>query len=396
MIDTIPRGTYPGHFGPVVEIGGLIYTIMKSSDVIESDGSKTKKYWQGHVLRSPGQQYFTSSSSWRATKDGLSKVVWSEPYYADPTSVGRSNERNNEQQAYFEFESMVNKQTDKRLSDKPLPMLAHTFRNKIDPKKSKEKHIKYPCMVQPKFDGMRVLFDGTEPWSRGNKPIVPECFAHLSFDTQGSIIDGELILPGNLKVNETSSAAKKFHPGVSDTLQYRVYDIVDSELPYVRRLEKLTLIVAAANNPNIILAPTVTVHDVTEVLAAHEEFVSQGYEGTIIRNMDAKYTINKRTNDLQKHKDFIDAEFEIVDVIPAGGGSSADVGKFVCKSPADATEPTFESTATGTWEERHKYLINKDKYIGKFAKVKFREYTSYGQPFHSNVLEIRETKDAGY
>ena len=47
-------------------------------------------------------------------------------------------------------------------------------------------------------------------------------------------------------------------------------------------------------------------------------------------------TINKRSNDIQKHKDFIDGEFEIVDVIPAGGGSSEDVGKFVCVTEAGA------------------------------------------------------------
>jgi ATP-dependent DNA ligase len=388
MTSTIPRGTYPAtHGAPIVEIGGIIYAVEKSSNEIEADGSKTKKYWQGHVLRSPMNRWFTASSSWRATATGLSKVVWSAPYYAEPTNEGRANFRDNKEQAFFEFDSMVNKQTDKRLSEKPLPMLAQKYQDRA-------KHITFPCAVQPKFDGMRVLYNGIEAWSRGNKNVIPEVFAHLEFDTQGYTIDGELILPGNLKVNKTMEAAKKFRPGLSDKLLYRVYDIVDATVPFRDRYALLVRLVNAAANKNIIIADTLTAFSDDDIKKCHESFVLAGFEGTMIRNLDGLYTINKRSNDLQKFKDFVDEEFLIVDVIPAGGGSSADVGKFVCVTESGER---FESTATGDYETRHDYLVNKQNYVGKYARVKYREMSGKNSvPFHSNVLEIRETKEDGY
>jgi hypothetical protein len=154
------------HEAKVVNIAGILYSILKSSDIIEAPSSKgTTKYWQGHVVRSPMQRYFTCSSAWQTKKDGTpSKINWSDPYYAAPTNEGRSNERGNEAQAYFEFDSMVQKQRDKRNSEKPLPMLAQKYQDR-------SKYILFPCAVQPKFDGMRMLYDGSEAWSRGNKPI---------------------------------------------------------------------------------------------------------------------------------------------------------------------------------------------------------------------------------
>jgi hypothetical protein len=372
---------------PSVLIGRTLYHIVKSSEVIEADATAGKKYWQGHLVMADGVKYYTCSSAWRTTKTGMSKKVWSEPYYAEPTNVGQSNHRDNKAQALFEFDSMVQKQKDKRLSEKPLPMLAQKYQERA-------KHIVFPCAVQPKFDGMRVLFNGEEAWSRGNKAVIPEVFAHLKFDTQGHIVDGELLLPGNLKVNKTMEAAKKFRPGLSNKLLYRVYDIVDATVPFRDRYALLVRLVNAAANKNIIIADTLTAFSDDDIKKCHESFVLAGFEGTMIRNLDGLYTINKRSNDLQKFKDFVDEEFLIVDVIPAGGGSSADVGKFVCVTESGER---FESTATGDYETRHDYLVNKQNYVGKYAKVKYREMSGKNSvPFHSNVLEIRETKDGGY
>ena len=57
----------------------------------------------------------------------------------------------------------------------------------------------------------------------------------------------------------------------------------------------------------------------------------------------------------------------------------------------------FESNAVGSEETQMGYLAAKDLYIGKWAKVKFRELSGAAQvPFHSNMLEVRETKDGGF
>lgn len=373
----------------VVQIETTQYVILKFSDVIDAPSTRGTKYWQGFVVSDATTGFYTCTLSWSTTKTGISKQKWSVPFYAKPTNVGRANERNNEAQAFFDFDSMVKKEMDKRKSEKPLPMLAQKF-------EERKEHIIYPCAVQPKFDGMRCLYDGKEPWSRGGKPIADGVFDHLHFDTQGYIVDGELILPGNVKVNKTMEAAKKFYPGISDTLLYRIYDIVDETLTFAQRYEILNKLASSITNNFIVLVETHKVTSEAQIMKSHVIFTQKGYEGTIIRNLKGLYTINKRTNDLQKFKDFVDEEFLIVDIIPSGGGIAETVGKFVLQD--NQSDETFESTAMGSLEEREEYLRNKHKYIRKYyAKTKFRERSGKNNvPFHSNVLELRKTKDGGY
>jgi ATP-dependent DNA ligase len=194
----------------IIEIKGIEYSIFEQSDAIVSPSKKGKKYWQGYILHKVdgyiGHSFYTATASWSTTKDGFSKKNWSVPYYAEPKNLGKANETSNAKQAKLEFDSMVKKELDKRLADRPMPMLAQSY----------DKHAKkivFPCYVQPKFDGMRMLYDGTTAWSRGNKDIIPEVVQHLHFDTRGCVIDGELILPNNPKVNEVMKAAKKYRPG---------------------------------------------------------------------------------------------------------------------------------------------------------------------------------------
>jgi ATP-dependent DNA ligase len=381
--------THPQEFAMLlfVQIADRDYTILQSSEVLDSESKKGRKFWRHHVLTDAAGRFYTASEAWQDNGTGPTKTLWSTPYYAQPTNVGRANAKTNEQQAFFDFASAVQRQRDKRQSVRPLPMLAQSY--------TKLKHwLEYPCAVQPKYDGMRVLYDGETAWSRGNKAIIPEVFQHLHFDTQDHILDGELILPDNPTVNETMRAAKKFRAGLSDRLVYRVYDVVDATLPFGERLARLERIVTAAQHPQVILADTRNVATEAEALACHAEFTEQGYEGSILRNYQGRYEINKRSNDLLKFKDFVDAEYRIVDVVEAGGGSSAGVGKFICET-ADGTR--FESTATGSLEQRRAYLTDRTQVIGKWAKVKYRELSGKNAvPFHSNVLEVRDTQTGGY
>jgi hypothetical protein len=388
MIDIHPTNPSMNSIGksfPTVVINGLMYTIMKSSDVIETKSKTGVKSWRGYVVRSPMGEY-SLTSSWfnENAKTGKRSVEqFATPYPVTQKNVGRANQTDVITQAYLEFESMVKKELDKRNSVRPLPMLAEKFSERA-------KYIQYPAAVQPKFDGMRMLYNGETGWSRGNKELIKEVIEHLHFDTQELIIDGELILPDNPTVNVTSSATKKFQKGVSDQLVYRVYDIVSDDL-YLQRYEKLERLVASCNNPHIILAETHIVSSSVEVDHWHMDFCNRGFEGTIIRNLTGKYEIAQRSNDLQKSKDFETAEFRIIDIIEAGGGSSEGVGKFICEAK---NGNQFESTATGPLEIRKEYLTNKNNYIGKYAVVKFRELSGATQvPFHSNVLDVREKGD---
>jgi hypothetical protein len=89
---------------------------------------------------------------------------------------------------------------------------------------------------------------------------------------------------------------------------------------------------------------------------------------------------------MRKYKKFDDAEFLIVDVIPYE--KDPYLAKIICRN--DINDLMFETIPIGNKEIRHNYLVNKEKYIGKLATVKFYERSIYGLPFHSNLIGIRD------
>jgi ATP-dependent DNA ligase len=372
----------------VVVIKDVEYEIVKSSDIIEAEGKTGKKFWQGHVVwNTDTGDFFTTTSSWKETKAGISKINWAVPNFAEPKSIGRANETTNEEQAHLEFESMVTVERRKREVTRPQPMLAQKFTDRGH-------KITYPAIVQPKLDGMRFLTNGDIGWSRGNKDQISEVTQHiLPIDTQGHVLDGELLLSWRAPVQLVMSAAKKYQPGLSDKLIYVVYDVVVPDMPYSERLKLYCDIVNAAKNPAVRFIENIRVNSEEAFFSRHAAYSNAGYEGSILRSLNGLYTDGKRSDDLLKHKDFTDEEFEIVDIIEAGSGSSAGIGKFVCLAK---NGKTFESTAMGNEEYRRNLLENKDEFIGKFAVVKYRELTPDGKPFHSNVREVRETNKGGY
>ena len=378
-------------------------SIVKSSPVLESKTrTGKKKYWQAHVL-SEKKSWFTQTSYWQDKADGTTSLVtWSDPYEATPKNVGKANETSAEEQAYAEFDSMVTKQMDKGYSPNgvtsdilPLPMLAHKFKERAD-------KLQWPVYVQRKYNGQRMFFDGEKAWSRGGKLILPKVIAHLVSqfpkNLKGKILDGELILPFNPLLQETLKATKKYVPSVSERLNFIVYDVVDSTLTYADRhallVANISQVATMASSGKIVLAPTEKASDIGEVMMLHTEFTSkpvQGnpYEGTMIRDNSAGYDIGHRSNQLQKLKDFVDAEFKIVDV-KEGDGRFKNAAIFVCDN---GYGDTFDCTPEGTMDYRRELYENRANHIGQYLTVRYQELSNAKKPLFPVGVSIREVSD---
>ena len=116
------------------------------------------------------------------------------------------------------------------------------------------------------------------------------------------------------------------------------------------------------------------------------DFVGQGYEGTIVRNANGKYAINQRSNDLQKYKDFQDAEFKIVDV-KEGNGSDAGLAIFVCLNK-NGTE--FSCRPEGDKEYRSDLFRNREKLVGQFLTIRYQSLNESGSPQFPVGISVRE------
>jgi DNA ligase 1 len=370
---------------------------IKSSDVLQSKQKNgLRKFWQGHIVHFADDPtiYYTQTSYWSELKGGeLSTVQYSEPYKAEPRNIGKANETTSLSQAELEFASMIQTIRDKKKyrrededmsNDRPGPMLAHNYDDQ-------KKKLVYPLFVQPKYDGNRMMYSNGIGWSRGDKTYIPEVLAHLHFDTKGWVFDGEMILPGNVPLQRTASAVKRFQPGISDTLLFIIFDVFIPEEPnltFEERLVKLADFFFVNDLPtNVQKAPTIYVGDEQDLNKAFSKWVAEGFEGLIARNVHGKYDVGNRSYDLQKYKPFIDEEFPVITVIPMGEGKARNLGKLVLKAK---NGETFEAIMLGTDEERTELLENKLAYIGKFVTTRYQALTERGVPQFPRGIAFRD------
>ncbi len=374
--------------------------IIKSSPELKSKAKTGKtKYWVCEVTEED-EKYFTRSKYWQ---EG-SKVQYSEPYESYPKNVGKSNETTSKEQAIKEFDSIILKYRDKGYSEtgitanpKPLPMLAAKYNDvytvKYDPKtkknikkitKGKKHKLIFPCYAQPKLDGRRACYDTSYKfWSRTGKSMLEETTQHMFFNSEEYIFDGEIMIK-NGAFETSMSASNRYQPGLTDKLKFFVFDVIDEELGFEDRYK----IIKTFKFPKTVeVVPVYKCNSEADIEKYLDKFIDQGYEGIILRNKDGKYLVNHRSEDLQKYKRFIDEEFEIVDVIPAGeSGSHKTFGKFICK----LGDETFDVTPQGSDEIKKEYLKNKKNYIGKLLTVKFQDYTEYAVPRFGIGISVRD------
>ena len=284
-------------------------------------------------------------------------------------NIGRANETTPEQQAELEAMSRYRKQIDKGyrvnkedLTELPLlPMLAHDY--------LKQGHrIKYPCYGSAKLDGVRCLAiadqDGVTLKSRGGKEYN---VAHIkeqleSIMIPGEVWDGELYIHGKY-LEEIVSAVKKPNENTPN-LDFIVFDMVTSA-QFEDRLNGILLCSIGTDIPNIHSIEYVVIDNEHQMKDWHKRFVSEGFEGIMLRNKEGSYESGKRSADLQKYKEFFDEEFEIVAV-----GKDKNDNAVLCVFDTTAQE-TF-TVCYGDFEERKNQLENWESYIGKKLTVKYQ------------------------
>jgi ATP-dependent DNA ligase len=181
------------------------------------------------------------------------------------------------------------------------------------------------------------------------------------------------------------TAIKKYRPELSPKLLYHVYDIVDSELPYAKRQQIIHDILHNAPR-NVVRVPTWEAFNEVDVMVWHKSFTRDGFEGTMIRNPDMPYEIGKRSYSLLKLKDFVDAEYRIVDVVD---GDGSDVGLAIFELETDSGE-RFNCRPEGSQENRADLFKNRRELVGKYLTVRYQELSKDGIPIFPVGVSIRE------
>lgn len=315
---------------------------------------------------------------------------------AKAKNVGRSNETTPEEQAISEMESSIQKKLDKAYfktqkeaeeEEVILPMLAKTY--KSQKKKVVWNDEQQPVFVQPKLDGMRCLAiikdHKVKLISRGGKEITTMDHIKDSLRVFNNMtLDGELYAHG-YSFQENMKMIKKYRQGKSEKVHFHIYDVV-SDADYGYRSSILNNVFARLDVVELERVPTYIAETEEIMKDFHTAFLSDGYEGTIIRHGSDGYKINGRSSSLLKVKDFEDIALPIIDIIPADQRPEWGLPVF------ELNGETFKAGWKMSHAEREDLLENKEDYIGKTAELRFFEYSDTGVPRHPVMLGIREDK----
>lgn len=179
----------------------------------------------------------------------------------------------------------------------------------------------------------------------------------------------------------TSQNAQDAYHERLDFLNHDVKSIVEGN-----SLSQMTVVptsrVFYKNNPD----------DMAEVIRIFHKFLSWGWEGLMIKDVDAVYAW-KRSKSLLKMKLMDTADLTVLSVIEAEGNGRGQVGKLVCDYNGVAMNI---GTGKMTEDEKKLYLANPNLIIGKTIEVAYQAVSmgKNGEPVldFARYMKVRKDK----
>ena len=285
------------------------------------------------------------------------------------------------------------------------PMLAHKYVLELDDNGNivKRRFVdwKKGVWVSPKMDGLRCIINREGAFSRlGNQffafPHITDELKALFDEFPDLVLDGECYTHAlKADFDKIISLAKKKTPTPEELkesrekLEYHIFDCPSAPGGYTERYEwlKKNILSRFGADSSIKLCEHKMIYSETDLDAYLQECIAQGFEGCMMNLPGAEYEPDKRSYTILKYKLFMDAEFEILDVLEGTGNRSGMMGKIVFKLPKGGT---FDCDSKGNRDFFRRLLLEKNVIIGKKATVRFQNYTPAGVPRFAKVIAIRD------
>ena len=131
----------------------------------------------------------------------------------------------------------------------------------------------------------------------------------------------------------------------------------------------------SAQLPQIVRVETIRVYAEATARQHQQQWIGQGYEGAILRQLDAPYKPDTRSKALAKLKDFQDQEYVITGFKEASGN---DAGTVIWE--CGDGDLRFHVRPKGTRAQRTDWFEHAREYIGQRLTVCFQEFTDDGLP----------------
>lgn len=279
-----------------------------------------------------------------------------------------------------------------------------------------------PAIVQPKFNGnrCRVIFNGDgDPFLLSSSEAEITSVNHLkpqlkALNLYNMELDGELYKHGmpHQEINSIVRRTNSVHTNAK-VIEYHIYD---APMEQLKQYERLAITMAVrerareAGTTHIKVSEYHYVNNMKDVLDYFSKIITRGFEGIIIRDLNAYY-VRKKCSTMLKFKPEQSEMFTIVGyeqgVSRVCEQCNNTPAKCICgdgimiltEIPMNLLGAVTCTTETGqkfnigggpilTEVNRIKYWENPDALIGKMAVAKFYEKSMDGKPKSCVLLDI--------
>lgn len=269
-----------------------------------------------------------------------------------------------------------------------------------------ESRIKYPCLCQPKYDGVRTLAfvfaeEGTvHYYSRNGKLFLN--FDKFSDDLikmsmkQDTVFDGEVVGPPGDEFRGIMQQVRRKYDAEPKGLSFRVFDKISvkefrnqacalNQKERQSYLEELSLM---HERKEVKIVKGQICNTYSECLKYYEDCVAKGYEGIIIKNLNSYYEY-KRSYNWQKIKPTASEDLQIIEVKEGREGT-----KLVGKLGAFVVERNGVKINVGSGLDKSDQcsIEEAQKFIGKTIEVCFDSITPDGSFRFPRFVRFRDDK----
>lgn len=246
-----------------------------------------------------------------------------------------------------------------------------------------------PYIVQPKLDGERgrnfvanghsTLVSSTEELVTG-VPHITDALAFVRKHIKLPELDGELYCHG-LSFDEIHSIVSRkyestLHPDHMQ-IKYHIFDVITNEVQLERTLYlRDTLADVFADCPFIEVVPSFLAQSYEEVIDYYNRFISEGYEGIIVREKLAPY-VRKRSTKMLKFKEKRRDDYRVVRLIEAISADGTPLGMTGAVRCVDEMGTEFNVGAGHmTHEARKRTWVTREDFCGGWCKVGYQNLTA--------------------
>ena len=251
-----------------------------------------------------------------------------------------------------------------------------------------------PFLLQPKLDGERCrAVVGPENtvhlWSSEQNLI--ESVPHINEAIEEMCLPLGLELDGELYIHEEEFGS--LHSIISqknqladdfDRMEFHIFDLIDETMSQLERAVHLSRI---KFHPPLFPVKNVMIDSVDEVLTWLETFTDHGYEGIILRELNAMY-VRRRSPQIMKFKPKKSDWYQIVGTtqeIDILGHPKASLGALICISD----EGTAFNVGSGfTADQRRSWWQDRESLVGKLCHVQYQNINPSGAPRFPVFLDV--------